>query len=135
MTDTITKARELVARLRRGVTWSDGAPIGAVVGEVNDPVMLEAADFIESLTEPMSEDEALERAREAAASVTRAKQYRDPEAGLDSQLVIKAAVHALIHAHEPLPVEDEDALDMCAHGADRGSYCGYCGGYSKGAWA
>lgn len=25
------------------------------------------------------------------------------------------------------------SLDMCAHGADRGSYCGYCGGYSKGA--
>jgi hypothetical protein len=28
---------------------------------------------------------------------------------------------------------DKDApLNMCAHGADRGSYCGYCGGYSKG---
>jgi hypothetical protein len=25
------------------------------------------------------------------------------------------------------------SIDMCAHGADRGSYCGYCGGYSKGA--
>lgn len=26
-----------------------------------------------------------------------------------------------------------DALNMCEHGADKGSYCGYCGGYSKGA--
>ena len=26
-------------------------------------------------------------------------------------------------------------LDMCSHGADRGTYCGYCGGYSKGARA
>lgn len=26
----------------------------------------------------------------------------------------------------------ERVLNMCKHGADRGSYCGYCGGYSVG---
>jgi len=25
-----------------------------------------------------------------------------------------------------------EALNMCEHGADKGSYCGYCGGYSQG---
>lgn len=25
-----------------------------------------------------------------------------------------------------------EALNMCQHGADKGSYCGYCGGYSEG---
>jgi hypothetical protein len=35
---------ELVERLRKGVTWSDGKRIDAVVGAVNDPVMAEAAD-------------------------------------------------------------------------------------------
>ena len=40
---------DLLERLRRGVTWSDGKPIGAVVGEVNDPIMREAAAEIERL--------------------------------------------------------------------------------------
>ncbi len=30
------------------------------------------------------------------------------------------------------PRPPEAALNMCAHGADRGTYCGYCGGYSQG---
>jgi hypothetical protein len=49
MTTTPTDDEALVERLRRGVTWSDGKPIGAVVGEVNDPVMRQAADRIAAL--------------------------------------------------------------------------------------
>lgn len=26
----------------------------------------------------------------------------------------------------------ETKLNMCRHGADKGTYCGYCGGYSQG---
>lgn len=54
--------KELVARLRVGVTWSDGSCIRAVVGEVNDPVMAEAADRIEALTARLAEAEALAEA-------------------------------------------------------------------------
>ncbi len=42
-------------RLRRGVTWSDGRPIEAVVGAVNDPVMDEAAALIEEIAKLVSE--------------------------------------------------------------------------------
>jgi hypothetical protein len=35
----------------------------------------------------------------------------------------------------PTPNKAGQPLDMCAHGADRGSYCGYCGGYSAGGTA
>jgi hypothetical protein len=30
-------------------------------------------------------------------------------------------------------VVERVALNMCEHGADKGSYCGYCGDYSRGA--
>jgi len=45
----------IVEKLRRGVTWSDGKPIEAVVGAVNDPVMAEAADIIEAMHEALTE--------------------------------------------------------------------------------
>jgi hypothetical protein len=46
-------ALSISLRLRRGVTWSDGKRIEAVVGAVNDPVMAEAADTIEELVEAL----------------------------------------------------------------------------------
>lgn len=45
---------ELIERLRRGVTWSDGKRIDAVVGAVNDPVMSEAADTLERLRDALT---------------------------------------------------------------------------------
>ena len=43
------EVRELVERLRQGVTWSDGKRIEATVGEVNDPVMERAAQALAAL--------------------------------------------------------------------------------------
>lgn len=54
-----TDVRELVERLRRGVTWSTGERIEAVVGAVNDPVMAEAADALESQLSHIAELRAL----------------------------------------------------------------------------
>ena len=50
----------------------------------------------------------------------------------------KAYLDMLLEEARPQPTPSatgsgERPLDMCRHGADRGSYCGYCGGYSKGA--
>ena len=45
---------ELIERLNIGVTWSDGKPIGAVVGEVNDPVMRQAAQALSTLTDEVA---------------------------------------------------------------------------------
>lgn len=65
MTDN-TKAREIVRRLRAPAYWMSGSSDGHE-GENDAP--REAADLIEALTAPMSETEALERAREAFLSM------------------------------------------------------------------
>jgi hypothetical protein len=50
MTSSTNRA-SLIERLEVGPVWSDGEPIGAVVGEVNGATMSEAADLIQSLSD------------------------------------------------------------------------------------
>jgi hypothetical protein len=124
MTDTITKAREICRSLR---LYSSSALAELTPDDLTDwaGACRQAIELIESLTAPMSETEALERALDRTATAldrlikcvgekTRdGKHYR--WAHLPTFDTVQEAMEAnnanasLLHAHEPLPVKDEDA--------------------------
>jgi hypothetical protein len=113
MTATITKAREFVERMRPSAGCDnkhcgDSSPCHACAGCRLDT----ALDLIEALTAPMSETEALERARVAAQAHNLHMPGYYARGDGDKSDLVRAIVDALLHAHEPLLVkasEDEDA--------------------------
>ena len=130
----MTAEREALQRIRLVVDREDISCIGRIV------VVKTFLD--QALANPATGDDALRKAIEQAL----AHRYGNWTTILENALASSPAEPREASGYCPFcmtadpvapaepdePTEAMRELDMCAHGADKGSYCGYCGGYSKG---
>jgi hypothetical protein len=117
--------RELIARSRSFAERKALDGQGYDARTVHD--ILDTLETLLTATRADGIREALEAMVEEKCDYMRINNLGDPE----TQHTVKAA-RAALSSQPAKPVAD-DRLNMCVHGADKGSYCGYCGGYSQGS--